>query len=68
MNVYSISKSLNGTEWTPVGTIEARSRKEAVLKAKRRGKSTELFWRTTIEANMSGRGLGRTKEIVLDGK
>ena len=64
-NTYRIERSPNGSDWYPVGEFEARSRMESVLAARRRDKSSDVHWRTTLIACKSGRGLGMMKVCKL---
>ena len=60
-NTYRVDRSPNGEDWYPVGDFEARSRGEAVLAARRRDKSADAHWRTTLVRCKSGRNLGKIK-------
>lgn len=60
MNRYSVSRSDNGTDWTPCGEVSARSLKESVLKARRRDRGHAEFWKATVLVNQSGRCLGKS--------
>ena len=64
-NTYAVSKSTDGIEWIEVGNVDGRSRGESIATARRRDKSADTHWRTTLVACRSGRGLGRVVVIEV---
>ena len=64
-NTCRVAKSTDGIEWIEVGNVDARSRGEAIATARRRDKSADAHWRTTLVACRTGRNLGKMVSVII---